>query len=444
MRATAFVCLLAQGLLASACLTEEELRGFRHNLPILHRRQRAQTNKTNDGTIPRGLGDRFKNGTVAPRGIGSQTGANFTSFYSMDQIQSATLGLVNEFNLTYFELPLKTFENRTMYGLKMPGKAGPTVLLQAGIHARERGGPDHLINFVADLLWAQREGTGLVYGGMSYTAQDVLTALSHGLVVLPLVNPDGVAFDHATNGCWRKNRNPASARPNDTDATTGVDLNRNFASVWDFRKEMAPISDDILSVSDDPESEVFHGTAPLSEPEARNIDWVMDQMPDLRWMADLHSHATQILYAWGHDTNQVRDPSMNLLNRSYDGKRGAVPDDLAKGYVYAEYIEQQRLDRITILSSRVADGMLGAAGRSYTAQISVGLYPTTGVVTDHVMYRSLVDSSKKTADAITIEFGQYNRDALCSFYPTVPMHNFNMMDVGAGLMEFLLEAARLG
>jgi len=441
MKALTTISLLSQALCAAACLTEQELRNIHGGLPTLERRQDRRTNRTNANTIPIGTGDRFKNGTVAPRGIGSQTHVNFTTVYNSVEIKSATLGLVNEFNLTYFELPHKTYENRTMYGFRVPGKRGYQVFLESGIHARERGGPDHMLNFVADLLWAKREGKGLAYGGVTYTAADVATVTEFGIVVVPLVNPDGVAFDHTTHECWRKNRNPAAVQKEEPEMSVGVDLNRNFEAVWDYHKLMANITDS-FSVSDEPASQVYHGAAPLSEPEAKNIDWVFDQTPDVRWFVDLHSHATQVLYGWGHDTNQVRDRNMNMLNHTYDGKRGAVPDDPDKGYVYGEYMEQMELDKNMLVSGRVADGMLAASGRSYTAQTSVGLYPTTGAVSDQLSYRSLFDKSKKDALGITVEFGSPNRQALCDFYPTIQGHRLNMFDVGAGMMEFLLAAAR--
>lgn len=109
----------------------------------------------------------------------------------MLELASGTRGLAQEFSLPYFEAPHKTYENRTMFGLKVPGShsrvnTGYTVLLQARIHARERGGPDHLLNFIANLLWARREGTGLTYGGSRFMAEEVHTALSAGIVVLPM------------------------------------------------------------------------------------------------------------------------------------------------------------------------------------------------------------------------------------------------------------------
>ena len=46
------------------------------------------------------------------------------TFYNEAEIKSATLGLVREFNLSYFEMPFKKYENRTMYGFRVSGRRG--------------------------------------------------------------------------------------------------------------------------------------------------------------------------------------------------------------------------------------------------------------------------------------------------------------------------------
>jgi len=455
MKAAAAISLLWQLLalepaVVSACLTEAELRGETHHLSFLHRRQ-SEDNRTNVDTIPIGVGDRFENGAITPVGIGSQVQVNLSSVYNVVEIESAARALVREYNLQYFEPPFKTYKNATMFGIKIPCATTPsnaasnsnatfTVLLEAGIHARERGGPDHLLNFISDLLWAERHGTGLIYGGVEYTHAEVQKARSVGVVMLPLVNPDGVAHDHATNSCWRKNRNPQSSTPNRT-SSVGVDLNRNFPPAWDYRKAMAPNTTD-STISDRPSTEVYRGTAPLSEPEAQNVVWTMDQMPDLRWFLDLHSFSGMMLYGWGIETNQGKDKSQNLLNQSYDGKRGAIPDDRARGYVYGEYYDPDEYAFATLTATSVADAMLASGGRDYFAQQSAGLYPAPGSSADHPMFRALSDPTKKWANGFTLEFGMANPDADCEFYPTLEMHQLNMLETGAAFMEFLLSAAK--
>jgi murein tripeptide amidase MpaA len=468
MKTTTTASFLSLLLGASGCLTEWELHhgGHTRRGPHLGRRQivvPGNGTNANITSIPIGAGDRFQNGTIAPRGLGildppyhipavsnisdlpNPAAAPFKTIYNTVELNSASRALAREFDLQYFETPHKTYENRTMFGIKIPGEhshphknSGYTVLLQAGIHARERGGPDHLTNFIADLLWARREKKGLQYGGVVFTADEVRTALSVGIVVLPLINPDGVAYDQSTNTCWRKNRNPASSSPNDTNSV-GIDLNRNFPPAWDFNKSLAPGV--LVGSSTDPGSEVFIGTAPLSEAETKNIDWTMDQMPDLRWFLDLHSFAGVLLTGWGHDSNQVKDEAQNLLNPEYDGKRGQFPD--TNQYRYGEYYAQKAYDAVGLLARSVVESMAAVAGTTWFTMQSVSLYPVSGGASSQPMYRSMVDKKKKWAEGLTLEFGAPSSAGQCPFYPTVVEHQKNMAEVGAAYMALLLSAARL-
>jgi murein tripeptide amidase MpaA len=431
-----FSCLSA----VRACLTEKERNGG-HIIDLSKGIDRRQATG-NNGTIPVASGDRFNGGSSAPRGIGSQSGAVFNTVLNIGEIKSAIKGLGKEFGVEYFETPHKTYEKATVFGVKI-GSGKPNsayrVLLQSGIHSRERGGPDHLIYFISDLLWANREKKGLTYGGMSYSYDDVKTALSMGIVYIPVVNPDGLAFDQATNSCWRKNRNPASSIPGNP-ASIGVDLNRNFAPVWNFTKYLAP---GIESASTDPTSEIFYGTGPLSEPETRNIDWTMEKFPNLGWFVDQHSPATLVLYGWCHDSNQVKDPKQNFANPAFDGKRGVVPDDPAKGLAYKEYIDQRDWDVLSLTGARIAGGMTDANGRFYRALQAPHLYPSSGCSADHGLTRAILNPGKKKIYGFGIEFGAWNEEAECPFYPTIEGHRANMLENGAGFMEFLLTAARL-
>ena len=205
---------------------------------------------------------------------------------SVKEIESAFKGLAKEYGFETFEAPYPTYENATIFGGIIGGGGGGAcpeayrVFLNAAIHARERGSSDNLVYFVADLLYAGKHGTGLAYGGRTYTADDVAKALATGIVFVPLSNPDGVAYDQATHSCWRKNRNPASATPGD-DLSIGIDLNRNFDFLWDFPTLFEPsVAPNVAS--NDPSSQAFHGTSPFSEPETKSIKWVMDTFSEVR------------------------------------------------------------------------------------------------------------------------------------------------------------------
>ena len=173
----------------------------------------------------------------------------------------------------------------------MTSKVDPNlyhVYFTAGVHSRERGGPDNLIYFISDLLYAQKHSTGLTYGAKSFSKADVIKALNTGIVFFPLVNPDGLWHDQKTDSLWRKNRNPADATPG-VEATIGVDINRNYDFLWHFRRHFhSSACASTTLASDRPIDETYHGRYAFSEPETRNVALVFDQFPRLRWYMDIH------------------------------------------------------------------------------------------------------------------------------------------------------------
>ncbi|KAK0658074.1 zinc carboxypeptidase [Cercophora newfieldiana] len=443
MRLPTLVSLITHLSFASSCLLEIERNGGH----VVDRSEPLRRRQAPDNSVPVGSGDRFNNGAIVPRGLGVSPPTEPSDIYNLVEIKSAVKALCQEFNLPYFEAPYRTYENRTVFGFRVGGKPnkpqnkGYQVMLESAIHARERGGPDHLLNFVSDLLFAKRANVGLTYGGVAYTAQDVRTVLDLGLVIIPVVNPDGVAYDQSTNLCWRKNRNPTSAIPGNPNSV-GVDLNRNFSPVWNFTKAMVP---GVQAASEDPANEQFHGTGPLSEPETKNVDWVMSQHSELGWFIDQHSVAGVVIHGWCHDSNQVSNPAMNFLNPAYDGKRGALPDTLST--MYREYIKQRDWDDMSITAARIAGAMTDSTARAYVAMPAANFYPSSGCSADQGNFRAAMASgpaSRMTIRGFGLEFGMPKDPAGgCPFYPTAQEHKLNMVENGAGFMAFLLNAARL-
>src|SRR6266536_1379086 len=101
-------------------------------------------------------------------------------------------------------------------------------------HLREA---DLCVSFAADLVEAAATGTGLAYGGKSFTSaelKDITTSLD--VYVFPCVNPDGRRYSmvNPPSTEWRKNRNPASSGGDPKGI--GVDINRNYDFLWDFAK----------------------------------------------------------------------------------------------------------------------------------------------------------------------------------------------------------------
>ncbi|OAA73705.1 zinc carboxypeptidase A 1 precursor [Cordyceps fumosorosea ARSEF 2679] len=439
----------------NACLLPEEMDAERHL--ALHGRYpddspqglRARQGPANPAAtgVPIATGDRFAGGTVAPRGQATEPRA-IPSIMTPEEVTSGLRALAAKYtDVRFFDAPHKTVESRTVSGIVIgSGSSGPRIYIESGIHARERGGPDHMIYFLSDLLYARDAGTGVTWGGKSYTNAQVRTALSAGIVSIPMINPDGVAFDQRTGRCWRKNRNTASARagagaPNAADI--GIDLNRNFDGTWDYRKAFHRNVANGRSppASDNPGSEVFHGTAPFSEQETRNIEWVTGQhSSSLSWFLDLHSFTGVVLHSWGDDEAQTTDPTQHFRNATWDGRRGLKGD-----FPYKEYIEVDDLDAQKETSVAMV-GAMNAAGDgatvTYYEQPSVDLYPTAGTSTDWFLGRYYGrNCGANRINGITIEFGRSSGVAACAFYPTTAQFHNSMRQVAAGLMEIVLAAA---
>ncbi|TGJ79564.1 hypothetical protein E0Z10_g9212 [Xylaria hypoxylon] len=421
--------LLLAGL-ASSCLLPEERAGGSIRRP-LNRRQGS-----NGKAI--GKGDRFSAGALFPRGIGSGNATDLSTILSVAEVATGLQGLVKEYGITTFATPYKTYEGRTITGAKIGGSGTYHVYLNGAIHARERGSHDSVLYFISDLLYAQKHGTGLTYGKKTYTNADVIKALSTGIVVTPLSNPDGVNYDQTTNSCWRKNRNPKSSTG--SASTIGVDLNRNFDFAWSLKKWAPSVASDVASTS--PSSEVFQGTAAFSEPETQSIKYIFDTYPKIRWFIDLHSYTGDVLYSWGSDTDQSTQPYKNFLNSTYDSIRGITGDSVTTKY--GEYISAADLSDVKTAGTRFGSAMSTAAGRAYTVMQSAFLYPTSGASDDYAFSRHIADSTKNKVYSYTVEFGFGNSASSCPFYPTDAQYTSNLQETNAGFIEFLLAAADIG
>ncbi|MFF2044374.1 M14 family metallopeptidase [Kitasatospora sp. NPDC058170] len=352
-------------------------------------------------------------------------------YLNITEVESAVVGLANAFpRLTgLVELPERSAEGRSSHALRMGAESlapKDDVLLIGGVHAREWGSCEILVHFAADLLEAYTTGTGLAYGGTSFSADQVQRILNElDVVVFPLVNPDGRHYSQTVDPMWRKNRNPANSG-GDPDLI-GVDINRNYDFLFDFTTAFAPTAGP--RVSTDPLDEVYEGPEPFSEPETRNVRWLLDEFPRTRWFVDVHSYSEDMLFVWGDDENQSVQPLMNFRNPAFDRKRG-VAGDLA----YAEFIPKTDADAAVLLAEQFCQGVQGVRGRSYTPMSAFHLYPTSGTSDDYAFSRHLVDPDKGRVLAFTIEWGT-------SFHPPwAEMRNI-VLDVDAGLVQFCLSAA---
>lgn len=339
------------------------------------------------------------------------------------------------------ELPYVTHEGNTSWALRVHAGTSSIrhgVLIISGVHAREWGTVDITMYFIESILAAYAANTGLTFDGKTFTANEIKNALeSIDLFVFPLVNPDGKAYSLQVNPSdaneWRKNRRPTND-PN----CIGIDLNRNYDLLWDYKTHFHPDSYgptywgcySFLSVSDMPCSTVYHGTSPFSEAETKNVRHLLDSNPHMRFFMDVHGVRNDFLYPWGDDDIQINDPDMNFTNPSYDGLRGLkdhVPPgcqeilglfDHPEGPSYKEYMHAVDLDRYEAIGTQMNIALSQVRGTTYDVNPSfTGIYGTSGDSKDYAFSRHISNSNLSKIDAFILEFGPSNWPGFYRFQP---------------------------
>ncbi|KAK2005770.1 zinc carboxypeptidase [Colletotrichum eremochloae] len=415
-----------------AWLTEEQIEYLSKEYELVPEVSIHRRSLDKRATAPIGTGDRFGAGTISPVGLGTQpSGKTIASIMNVAEIKSAADALVKNYGIGSVTLPFKTFNGASQYAYYVGAGADKSkyhLYFSAAVHARERGGPDNIIYWISDLLAANKSGSGLTYGKKTYTNAQVKSVLAAGIVFFPLVNTDGVTYDQSSGSLWRKNRN---TRSGSSGSSIGVDINRNFDFLWNFKKYFDASE---APASTSPSSETFAGTAAASEPETKNLVSVYDSFPNIRWFMDIHSAVGDLLYSWGDDDDQTTTSTMNFLNPAYDGKRGPVGDS-----AYKEYIPAADLANIRKVATATVNAMKAVGGRAYNSQQAVGLYPTSGASDDYSFSRFWAKPGANKVYGYTLEFGPSG-----NFYPTSAEFNTNILDTNAGFMDWALAAISVG
>lgn len=170
----------------------------------------------------------------------------------------------------------------------------PEVLFDSLHHAREHLTPEMTLSIVH-----------LLTDG--YGSDPRISAIVDSRVVwvIPMLNPDGLAYDLRgdTDRRWRKNR-----QPNGPGEPKGTDLNRNYGYRWGPPGSSA-----------DPGSEVYRGAAAWSAPETRAMrDFILSRQEDgrqrIRALITFHASGEQIFYPYGHTTMDL-PPDMTRRDR---------------------------------------------------------------------------------------------------------------------------------
>ena len=241
------------------------------NAPYLHRLaqlKRQEYTLSREWPVPQG----FELGPV---------GGFLTIDQTMDHLD-AMAALYPNLISPRSELNYTSHNGRDVYWVRISDNPGvkqdkPEILYTGMIHAREAIGMQLLIFYMYYLLENYETDPDVQYIVDNFE-----------LYFVPIVNPDGYAFNIQNNpnggGMWRKNR-----RPND-DGSHGVDLNRNFGYMWGINNSGS---------SPDPPSETYRGPYAFSEPETQCLE---DFCEDYNFIIALnyHSYSNLLLYPWGY------------------------------------------------------------------------------------------------------------------------------------------------
>jgi murein tripeptide amidase MpaA len=326
-------------------------------------------------------------------------------------------------------LPHATVEGRTTHAVRLGSKPAASVdayYLTGGVHAREWGSCEILVNLATDLCGAYAGGTGLGYGRKYVSAAEVKALIDQAnVIVYPCVNPDGRNYSQTSSALWRKNRNTAGS--GGSPSRVGVDINRNQDFLWDFNTafDAGAINDFLASA--DPSADTYHGSAPHSEAETKNINHIHDTYNRIRWYVDVHSYSEDILYVWGDDEPQTSDAGKSFQNPAFNHKRGLIGDD------YREYVPDGDLAQLTALADAFTRSLAEVRGKAYAAKPGFSLYPTSGTNDDYAYSRHFKDPSKSKALSFTVEWGT-------EFQPPWAEMQEIIKDNCAGLIGLGLEA----
>lgn len=159
----------------------------------------------------------------------------------------------------------------------------PVVFFNSLTHAREPGGMQALFHFAEHML---------LHDGTDAEIKALLD--QRRIYLVPVVNPDGYRYNQriydstGAFGLWRKNLRDNNSN-GVTDASDGVDLNRNFGYRWGFNN---------VGSSASPGSGTYRGPSAFSEIETRvQRDLVVALDPVSGF--SFHTYSDLLIHPWG-------------------------------------------------------------------------------------------------------------------------------------------------
>jgi len=162
-----------------------------------------------------------------------------------------------------------------IFHISRPVAGRKAYWIDATIHAREWIATATALKLI-DHFAMRRDGTA------------VRLTDTYDWYFMPVLNPDGYAWTHASDRLWRKNRRPNTGSP-----CAGTDLNRNFDYNWGHD-----------GVSHLPCGETYCGPNAASEPETVVVQNEMKRVgPTLEALITMHSYGNLWMFPWGNTVN---------------------------------------------------------------------------------------------------------------------------------------------
>ncbi len=196
----------------------------------------------------------------------------------------------------------------------------PGVFLIAAPHAREVVPPMVMLEAAEQLaVNFNPDSTDPKVQEVTELVRDV------DIYIIGASNPDGLNYAIHDDPMWRKTR---CTIPGSDEK--GVDGNRNFDYLW---------------VPGDPASQTYPGPYPESEPETKNMVQVVEDHPNIQFVADFHSYGEQIripinvqdaedLKKFQHYQKRMKDAIKEHRGKEYDKIESLVVNGASDDYFY--------------------------------------------------------------------------------------------------------------
>lgn len=206
-----------------------------------------------------------------------------------------------------------SIQGREIWALKISDNAAidedePEVLICGNHHARE----------VITVIISLHVATELLNGyGSNATYTDWVD--NREIWIVPTVNPDGLSYVESSDLFWRKNRR------NNGGGSFGVDINRNYDYEWNH---------DDNGSSGSPNSQVYRGTAPASEPETQAMQ---NFMAAHNFVVHQSYHAFGNLLLWGPGYKPGFEENEDIyagFGAVVGAQNSYVPGNPASGTIY--------------------------------------------------------------------------------------------------------------